>query len=70
MRGRKKGVVCPKLIRKAIALAGSQSALARAIRITRQTVSTWVTGVSRPSKPCYRKLVKFTGSQDGVTVRS
>lgn len=59
MRGRKKGVVCPGLIKKAIRLSGNQSKLARALGVTRQTVSAWVRQIARPSKGCHKKLLKL-----------
>jgi DNA-binding transcriptional regulator YiaG len=62
VQGRKNGVVCPGLIQQAIGVAGSQSALARALGMTRQTVSAWVLGKSRPAKHrSYRKLLRLTG---------
>lgn len=62
-RGRKKGVVCPGLIKQAIRLSGSQSKLARALGVTRQTVSAWVRSIARPSKGCHRKLLKVVGKK-------
>jgi len=65
MQGRKKGVVCPGLIRQAIGVAGNQSALARRLGVTRQTVSAWVRRKSRPSKRPYRKLLRMAGGSAG-----
>ena len=63
MQGRPKGIICPKLIKRGIKRAGNQSGLARALGITRQTVSLWIRRKARPSKPCYRKLVRFLQHQ-------
>lgn len=62
MQGRKKGVVCLRRIRKAVSMAGNQSRLAKAIGLTRQTVSAWVLGKARPSGSRYRRLVAFVAS--------
>ena len=61
--GRPKGIACPKMIVEAIKTAGSQSKLARAIRLTRQCISSWKNGLTQPSEPAYRKLVRFLKRQ-------
>lgn len=61
--GRKKGVFCPKLIKRGIKKAGNQSKLARAIGATRQSVSLWRKRMSRPSRTFYKKLVQFLSRQ-------
>jgi DNA-binding XRE family transcriptional regulator len=61
--GRPRGIFCPKLIKRGIKKAGSQSALARAIGATRQSISQWKKREARPSKQYHRKIVKFLSRQ-------
>jgi DNA-binding XRE family transcriptional regulator len=57
--GRPRGVSCLDLIRVGIERAGNQSKLARVIGVTRQTVSSWVKRISRPSERLHRRLARF-----------
>ena len=59
MAGRPKGIRCPALIKDAVARAGSQSALALEVRVTRQAVSMWVLGNAWPTREHHAKLVTY-----------
>jgi DNA-binding XRE family transcriptional regulator len=61
--GRPRGVFCPKVIKRAIKKAGSQSKLGRMIGATRQSISSWKKRIARPSPAFYKKLVRFLSHQ-------